>query len=126
MEKLSNRKGFTLIEVLIAIALLAIGVAVLFTMQTFSANQITYNKSATVATELAQKKVEELKGTPYSTIFNGNTQEKGMTVSWTVAPNTVNVTETNGSTSSYNYKDITVTVTWGTKRVALHTIISEG
>lgn len=120
---LITHKGFTLIEVLITILIFTITMIGITNMRAISLSGSFFTKDAAIATALGQKKIEELKNTPYSSITTGSAQEKGMNIAWTVIPNTTTVTE--GSvTLSYVYKEILVTVTWKQKKIELYTIIS--
>jgi prepilin-type N-terminal cleavage/methylation domain-containing protein len=120
-----GNKGFTLIEILITLLIFAISMIGILCIRTMSVNGSFFTKDATVAASLGQKKVEELKNTAYNSIASGSTQEKGMNIVWTVIPYSTTVTD--GSTSTiYNFKDITVKVTWKEKKIELYTIISEG
>lgn len=122
-KPVSGRKGFTLIEVMIAVFLLAVAImgAAAVTTSVIKAN--SYSKTLTVATTLAKDKMEEQKaanftalptaGSPDYATANGDVQSSASgsyyTRSW-------GVTGTDPLT-------ITVTVTWPTNRsVQLRTI----
>ncbi len=117
VKKSQKDEGFTLIEVLIAISILAVGLLAVATMQIMS---IKVNSTAGQITDritLAQDKLEELMALPYSspwledlgdppsgTDTNGNTHQEttdGYTISWTVTDDAL----------VSNTKLITVTVT---------------
>lgn len=107
-----DQRGFTMVEVMIAIVLLAVattGLVGLFRIQTGASS---FSRHATEATELAQDKLEFLRTQSTSTAG----AETGLTSlgktggaydrSWTVTPSTT-------------YTDYAVTVTWdesGTSR----------
>lgn len=95
----SQQRGFTLVEVLIALTIFTIGILAVATMQTSS---IRYNSSARLSSEAvfqAERKVEELLAGSYAAL-NGGDQTNG--------PHTLNWTVTNQGTHS----TIVVTVTW--------------
>ena len=117
-------RGFTVIEVLITLLIFAIAMIGITNMRTLSLNGSFFNKDATSASSLAQKKLEELKGASYNSITSGSTQQNNMSITWTVVPNSTTVTE-GGATTTYNFKDITVGVTWKQKKVELFTVVSE-
>ncbi len=75
-------KGFTLIEILIALAVLAMGIAMLITMFTVGMKGVTTNQVRTQATNLAQDLMDEIMGkefrdpneTPVWGVESGETQ----------------------------------------------------
>ena len=80
-----RQSGFTLIEIMIAIFILAIGLLGAAGVATTVINGNLLSKNVTTATTLAQGKMEELKGTSYSSISSGSdTQESVYTRTWTV------------------------------------------
>ena len=107
MEKLKKEDGFTLIEVLIALTIFAVGLLAVAAMQT---SAIKMNSTAGKLTNLStwgMDKIEELSALPYSdplldTAGNPHQEVSGdYTISWTVI-------DDNPVTST---KNITVTVT---------------
>jgi prepilin-type N-terminal cleavage/methylation domain-containing protein len=63
--KIQNTKGFSLIEVLIALCIFAIGALALAKMQMVSMSGNTTARSITGAATLAEAKLEELRSLPY-------------------------------------------------------------
>lgn len=66
--KLHDAKGFTLIEVILAIALIAIGMFAVMSLVTIVIKGNTQSKKVTTATTLAQDKMEYFKGISYDNI----------------------------------------------------------
>jgi prepilin-type N-terminal cleavage/methylation domain-containing protein len=129
----SNRdasRGFTLLEVLIAIGILSIG---LLGMATLTGSIIGYNRMAreiTEATTLAQAKMEELKNEAWDNIQTET--EANLDAAGNDAPPGIyeRVTEVAQAGSGDNpYKMVDVTVSWDwrgkTRNVALKTIIAK-
>jgi type IV pilus assembly protein PilV len=102
--RLTTRQGgFTILEVIIAISILAIGLLAVFSTQTRSLEANTNANSLTEGMTLAQDKMEELLALSYDDVDTTGspvTDPGGYTISWTV-----------DNTTFANAKLITVTVT---------------
>ena len=102
-----NRKGFTLIEVMIAILILAVGMMAMALLQVTAIRGGSFASQMTQASIYGQDKIEELKNTTYASVTNGNdtiTSGNGVTYTrtWTVATD-----------SPYSgSKTINLTVSW--------------
>lgn len=94
-------KGFTLIEVMIALVILAVGLLALATMQIVSIRANAFSSEMTYATMLAQSRFEQFRnmayvditptgGTPVTEDIPASEQSKGIPyrVQWTVDDNT--------------------------------------
>jgi type IV pilus assembly protein PilV len=114
-SKLSKCEGFTLIEVMIALVILAVGLLALATMQIVSIRTNAFSTEMTYATMLAQQQLEILRNLAYNdpNLDPGTHQlppvigDKGAsyTVEWDV------------DTSVANMKEITIDVTWDSLRL---------
>ncbi len=117
-----SSRGFTLVEVLVALALFSIGVVALVKMQVTSTRGTGLNRELVVATVLAQKKMEELKGMVYSSVApdaaGAEDHLAGITYTTTCTMNEF-------GTAPGRYKTVTVTVTWKGKRITITSIVSE-
>jgi prepilin-type N-terminal cleavage/methylation domain-containing protein len=144
----ANNRGFTLIEILVAIVLFAVGALLAARMQTSSVRSTTFGKEALLAITAAQTLTEQLKEEPslgnFGTIIanggsgpvllrpdttpaniqagTGGIQAQiipGMTIQWTV-------TNTNGTTPN-RYTTVQVTIQWAgnSRNYSTSTIISE-
>lgn len=84
----SKRTGFTFVEVLVALVIIAIGVAGLVSLQRMFIQSSTRAAERTAAMEIAQEKIEELRFVDYANLANGNaiyTREgKDFDVNWTI------------------------------------------
>lgn len=110
-----KQSGFTLIEVMIALVILAAGLLALATMQIVSIRSNAFSSEMTYSTMLAQQQLENLRNLPYdNTNLDSGTHglppiigDKGAsyTVAWTV------------DTSVADMKTITLDVTWESQRL---------
>lgn len=143
-----DNRGFTLIEILVAIVLFAVGALLAARMQTSSVRSTTFGKEALIAITAAQTLTEQLKEEPslgnFGTIIanggsgpvlvrpdttpaniqagTGGVQPQvipGMTIQWTVS-------NTTGTTPN-RYTTVQVTIQWAgnTRNYSTSTIISE-
>jgi prepilin-type N-terminal cleavage/methylation domain-containing protein len=114
----ANNKGFTLPEILVTIVILSIGVCALAGMQVANIKGTSFSKDASIATGLAQARLEALKNTTFDSIVSNTTgvTQSGMNVAWSVT--------TSGATPN-RYHDVSVTVAWGEGSITCCTIITE-
>ncbi len=121
MYKIRNNNGFTLIEILIALFILVVGLLGVISVATTVINGNAFGKEITTATTLAQDKMEELKGTDYTSITSGGpeTQQSIYTRTWTVT--------SDSPVAGMKTIEVTVEFTWKgtTHNVALKTIVAE-
>lgn len=84
----AKQDGFTLIEVLVALTILAVGLLALALMQTTAIKANALSSNSTVATQLAQDRLEEFKNSPWTAVVSSATAAFGNN------PTTANVTYT--------------------------------
>jgi prepilin-type N-terminal cleavage/methylation domain-containing protein len=110
-SKFINRKkgkGFTLIEVVAGLIILAIGLLAIATMQITSTKGSYFSSNVTQATILAQDKMEYLKNLSYGDSNLSSGQHDEGTISGTIYSRQHNVVEDEGN----SMKTINVTVLW--------------
>ncbi|SHO45685.1 prepilin-type N-terminal cleavage/methylation domain-containing protein [Desulfopila aestuarii] len=105
-----NEKGFTLIEVLIAIIILAIGIIALAGMQGTSIKGNKHANSITTSSTWAADTVEQIFALDYDSLVTGNrtSSDGNNTIAWTVTSETplpdtksVLITVTNNNVAEY-------------------------
>ena len=121
----NSTKGFTFLEVLVAIIILTIGMLGAATFMVSIIKSNNYSNQISIATTLAQDKIEELKNISYASITSGtesNIDENGD------AGGIYTRTTTVDNTSHPSWSEVTVTVSWNwnnaTRNVTLKTIIA--
>ena len=80
----THDRGFTLIEVLIAMAVFAIGILAIYAMQINSVNGNTGARKRTEALSWAANQMEILKTTPIATLANGQVARGVYNLNWTI------------------------------------------
>ena len=116
-EKEKNVEGFTLLEIIIAIAIFTVGILAVASMQISAINGNESASSLTGATTWGQDKIEELLALPYANVTTGGPINQGIyTISWT-ATNCPTAIPAAGNCPAANCpaanaKLIIVTVTW--------------
>lgn len=89
---LNSEKGFTLVEVMIAMVTLLIGILGVMIMQYMAVRGNTTSREVRTATSLAVDMLEQLEGTPYPSLSN---TQKGSDIPFTI-PDPASVTATRG------------------------------
>lgn len=136
MNNLNNRKGFTLVEFLVAICILGIGILGLAGLQVTAIKGNLGSKNLSTANVLAERKMEEFKNTSFNSLVpvtnhadsynplnsnglgGGSNDGRIFNRFWSIASHA----------GSSNMKRITVTITWTeggrTRSTSLDTVIS--
>ena len=123
-KSVRKQKGFTLIEVVAGLIILAIGLLAIGTMQITSTKGGYFSSNVTRATIFAQDKLEYLKSLSYSDSHLSNGLHNEGPIPGTIFSRVVNVAEDAGN----SMKTITVTIHWedqGKHSISFSTIRSK-
>lgn len=112
---LSDKSGFSLIEVIIAISILAIGILTVTSLQVSAIRGNSSANKITAATTLADQRMEALKSTGFLSLAN---------TSWTAAETIGIFSRQWQITTTGNLKQIDVRVTWADMGVSRQVNIS--
>lgn len=118
-------RGFTLLEVMIAMIILAIALLGLAGLQITSFRGNSLASQITEATTLAQDQLEQLIATPFANLTGGNSNVTGTTgvtynVQWTITPDPIPPGVTSATV------DVTVLWTQNTRHtVSIDSVISQ-
>ena len=127
-----NDKGFSLIELLIAVTILAFGLLAVAGLQATAIKGNSHGNTISQATSLAEDRIEEIRNMDYADIYNPNPP--------TTDPNPYIESNVNGTiyrretfvevdTPVAGLKRVTITVRWvskGPHQVILRTIVANG
>lgn len=102
IKKRHGMWGFTLVETMIALFILAFALLAIGQMQIMAIQGNTLGNRMTAAVTLAQDKIEELRGLSYSQIVSGEDSSGVYTRVWDVQDDT----------PATGLKTVTVTVSW--------------
>jgi len=83
----SDQRGFTIVEILIAITVLTVGLLSFLGTSALITRMLARSDRAATATFYAQERIERLQGQPCGTMTSGNeTRTGGYQVNWTLTP----------------------------------------
>ena len=82
----ANRRGFTLVELMIAVVLLSVGMLALAGSAAMVVRSMTTATMRTRAATLAASRLDELRSGGCGLIAAGSVKERGVTLAWTVTP----------------------------------------
>lgn len=82
--KIDDSRGFTLIEIIIAIFILVVALTGLAGVASTVISGNAFSKEITTATTLAQEKIEQLKNTNYQNLADGSDTQSIYTRTWTI------------------------------------------
>lgn len=130
IRKLRNRSGFTLIEVMIAVFVLAVVLVGLISVTIMIIKGNDFSRRVTTATTLAKDKIEDIKRQSYAATAAGTTTDywNADSSSGSSGAYFTRTTTVSANTPAANMKTVVVVVSWtwiGTHNVTLRTIIGE-
>lgn len=113
-----SSRGYTLIEVMIAMVIFSFGILGMYAMQISSVNSNAAAGKRTEAVSWATNQMEILLETPYASIGNNQVTQGIYTIQWTAPEIDINNDGTNDA------KNIQINVTWNDSRGQKNTTLS--
>ena len=110
----SDDRGMTLLEILVAITVLCVGLLAVAVMFPTSSSNIDYGGKMSKATALAQEKIEEFRNTSFDSIASGNDAPTGFTRTWSIS---------DAGTTPFRLRTVTVTVSWPSALGRPHNVV---
>ena len=130
MRRLKDPGGFTLLEVMITVVILAIGLLGLAGLQIVAIKGNSFGQQMSVASTLAQNQLEQLRQIPYASLSDGSSDGND---TYTEAVNGVSYTRVWQAVTDVNHPDwltLNVTISWTGpttgSTITLSTIVSNG
>lgn len=119
MKIYKKSNGFTLIEILISLAILSFSLLALAGLMVITTKNNSFGNHLTEAVTFAQDKLEEIRATNWGNIVSGSDTKKGATE---VIYNRIWKVSTNG-----NLKTVTIDVDWNDKKnsIRLLSVLSQ-
>jgi type IV pilus assembly protein PilV len=111
LRQCKEQKGFTLIEVMIALVILATGLLALMGLQIVAIKSNAFSNEMSQASILAQTRLEEIRNKPYANLTTGTTVTV-LPANETGIVYTVTETISNDGVPAANMKTITCQIDW--------------
>jgi len=100
LKKMLTNDGFTILEVMVGLAIFSLGLLLLLSMMVISIQGNMWSENHTQSVQLIREKVEQLKNTAGAAMVSGNDAVGDYTRSWTVSQVTTDL------------KGVSVKVSW--------------
>ena len=124
-----NNRGFTLVEIMIAVFILVVALLGLISVTVMVIKGNSFSKTMTTATTLAKDKMEEMKNLGYSDTPSSDTTTTEDYNSITDYPTYKRATEIDVDSPAAGMKTVKVTVEWSwqgaTRNVTLQSIVAQ-
>lgn len=121
-----NQKGFSLLEILIGLVILAVGLLAIAALQTTSVRGNYFSNNLMQATYIAQDRLEFLRTVPFENLSSGNFPEDPVTIRGMTFNRSYSVTTVSDPNGDYFKIDYTVTWNDGVDhRISFSTIRSQ-
>lgn len=104
-----NQRGISLLEVMVAMILTSLSLMMLLHMTMIALDSNDWSNKTTVATQVLQEKLEQLRGGGLTALNSGSDTTQGLTRTWTV------------TTMNSHLKRVDVEVTWEDIQADEHT-----
>ncbi len=110
MRRAQNQRGFTLIEIMVAVTLLSVGLLGMAGLTVGIMRSNSLSNQVTTATALAQAKMEDIKRVGYSGVAEGKSTDDYNDISG--YPLYKRVTDVDVESPDPGMKTVTITVSW--------------
>jgi len=110
MRRAQNQRGFTLIEIMVAVTLLSVGLLGMAGLTVGIMRSNSLSSQVTTATALAQAKMEDIKRVGYSGVAEGKSTDDYNDISG--YPLYKRVTDVDVESPDPGMKTVTITVSW--------------
>jgi type II secretion system protein I len=109
LKRLKNNRGVSLLEVIVAMMITSLSLLMLLNMAMIALDGNDWANKTTLATQLLQEKLEELRGSGAAALSNGSDTAQGLTRTWTV------------SSISSHLRKVDVHIAWDDIKAERHT-----
>lgn len=111
-----NRRGMSLVELIIAIIILAVGMLGLAGVSIAVLRQMRGGSNQTIAASIAHSRFEQFEGRPCAEITGGTATTRGMTETWVVEPVGIRAMSVRDTVRFQGLR--------GTASIGIHTVVS--
>ncbi len=106
LRKITTNRGISILEVMVAMIILSVSLLLLLNMAMVALDGNDWSNKTTLATQLVQQKLEEIRAT--GTLTNGSDVVSGVTRAWTI------------SSAGPHLRNVSIAMTWADVKNKTH------